>query len=102
MFRLATLCFEQPNLKLFLRGTVLGSLMRYGTAVWLIWIDAYTNIHIFESSPSKNLHGMVVRMFMTHTFPTIPQLLQSQLIYVGLHSVELVEMDFVKQHNIQQ
>ena len=45
---------------------------------------------------------MVVRMFMTHTFPTIPQLLQSQLIYVGLHSVELVEMDFVKQHNIQQ
>lgn len=108
MLQLGEFCFKHPELKLFIGGdhftsfgTVLSSLMRYGTEFRLVWIDAHTDIHSFESSPSKNLHGMVVRMLMTHTFPDIPRLLPSQLIYVGLRSVEHVEMDFVKQNHIR-
>lgn len=108
MLQLATFCFKRPELKLFIGGdhftsfgTVLRSLMRYGNTFRLIWIDAHTDIHSFESSPSKNLHGMVVRMLMTHTFPDIARLLPSQLIYVGLRSVEPAEMEFVKKHRIR-
>ena len=108
MYQLALFCFKRPELKLFIGGdhftsfgTVLSSLMRYGTEFRLVWIDAHTDIHSFESSPSKNLHGMVVRMLMTHAFSDIPRLLPQQLIYVGLRSVESAEMEFVKQHRIR-
>jgi len=108
MLHLGKFCFKHPEFKLFIGGdhftsfgTVLSSLMRYGNEFRLVWIDAHTDIHSFESSPSKNLHGMVVRMLMTHTFPGIPQLLPSQLFYVGLRSVEPAEMDFVKQNRIR-
>ena len=108
MLQLGEFCFKHPELKLFIGGdhftsfgTVLSSLMRYGNEFRLVWIDAHTDIHSFESSPSKNLHGMVVRMLMTHTFPNIPRLLPQQLFYVGLRSVEHAEMEFVKQHRIR-
>jgi arginase len=108
MLELALYCFKRPEFKLFIGGdhftsfgTVLSSLMRYGNEFRLVWIDAHTDIHSFESSHTKNLHGMVVRMLMTHTFPDIPRLLPSQLIYVGLRSVDPAEMEFVKQHHIR-
>ena len=108
MLQLGEFCFKHPEFKLFIGGdhftsfgTVLHSLMRYGNEFRLVWIDAHTDIHSFESSHTKNLHGMVVRMLMTHTFSDIPQLLPEQLFYVGLRSVERAEMDFVKQHHIR-
>lgn len=108
MLQLGKFCFKRPEFKLFIGGdhftsfgTVLNSLMRYGNEFRLVWIDAHTDIHSFESSHTKNLHGMVVRMLMTHTFPDIPRLLPEQLIYAGLRSVEHAEMDFVKQNHIR-
>lgn len=108
MLQLGEFCFKHPEFKLFIGGdhftsfgTVLSSLMQYGNEFRLVWIDAHTDIHSFESSHTKNLHGMVVRMLMTHTFPDIPRLLPQQLFYVGLRSVEHAEMEFVKQHHIR-
>jgi arginase len=108
MLQLGEFCFKHPEFKLFIGGdhftsfgTVLSSLMQYGNEFRLVWIDAHTDIHSFESSHTKNLHGMVVRMLMTHTFADIPRLLPDQLFYVGLRSVERAEMDFVKQHHIR-
>jgi arginase len=81
-------------------STVLSSLMRYGNDFKLVWIDAHADIHSFDSSPSWNLHGMVVRLLMTHSVPDVPRLLPSQICYIGLRSVEQAEWDFIHENNI--
>jgi len=65
-------------------STILGSLIRYGNDFRLVWIDAHADIHSLDTSPSWNMHGMVVRLLMTHTIPNIKRLLPYQLFYVGL------------------
>ncbi len=82
-------------------GTVLSSLRKYGNNFKLIWIDAHTDIHSFESSPSLNLHGMVVRMLMEHAYADIPRLKPEQLMYIGIRSSEPAEMDFVQKNRIE-
>ena len=67
----------------------------------LIWIDAHTDIHSFETSPSKNMHGMVVRFLMTHDYPDIPRLHPNQLLYIGIRSVEKEELEFIYRNRIQ-
>jgi len=82
-------------------GTVLSSLRKYGNNFKLIWIDAHTDIHSFESSPSLNLHGMVVRMLMEHQYAGIPQLKPDQLLFIGTRSSEPAEMEFINRNRIQ-
>jgi arginase len=82
-------------------GTVMSSLRKYGNNFKLVWIDAHTDIHSFESSPSWNLHGMVVRMLMEHQYHGIPQLMPEQIIFIGTRSSEKPELDFIRQNNIQ-
>ena len=82
-------------------GTILGSLIKYGNDFKLLWIDAHTDIHSFETSPSKNLHGMVVNFLLNHTYKDIPRLQASQILYIGIRSVEKEEFDFINKWNIQ-
>jgi arginase len=82
-------------------GTVLASLRRFKNEFRLIWIDAHTDIHGFETSPSWNLHGMVVRLLMTHSYEDIPRLKPEQILYVGSRSVEKEEMDFIQKNQIE-
>ena len=82
-------------------GTVMSSLREYGNNFKLVWIDAHTDIHSFESSPSWNLHGMVVRMLMEHQYEGIPQLMPKQIIFIGTRSSEKPELDFIRQNKIQ-
>ena len=81
-------------------ATVLSSLRRFGSNLRLIWIDAHTDIHSFDSSPSWNLHGMVVRMLMEHNVPGIPKLKPEQLLYVGIRSYEAEEIRFIQDNQI--
>lgn len=82
-------------------GTVLSSLKKYGSQLRLVWMDAHTDIHTEESSPSKNMHGMVVRFLMTHKFKGIPQLHPEQILYIGTRSTEPEEDEFIKMHKIK-
>lgn len=82
-------------------GTVLASLKLYGKNLRLVWIDAHTDIHSFETSPSKNMHGMVVRFLMTHDYPDIPRLHPNQLLYIGIRSVEKEEFEFIHRNHIK-
>jgi arginase len=82
-------------------GTVMSSLRKYGNNFKLVWIDAHTDIHSFETSPSWNLHGMVVRMLMEHQYLGIPQLMPEQIIFIGTRSSEKPELDFIRQNKIQ-
>lgn len=81
-------------------GTILGSLLKYGNDFKLLWIDAHTDIHSFETSPSKNLHGMVVNFLLNHNYKDIPRLNSSQILYVGIRSVEEEEYNFINKWNI--
>jgi len=81
-------------------GTILGSLLKYGNDFKLLWIDAHTDIHSFETSPSKNLHGMVVNFLINHNYKDIPRLNPNQILYIGIRSVETEEYEFINKWNI--
>jgi arginase len=81
-------------------ATILASLRKYGNNFKLIWLDAHTDIHSFDTSVSWNLHGMVVRLLMTHTIKNIPQLQSDQILYIGLRSIDDDEIKFIQSHNI--
>jgi len=81
-------------------ATVLSSLKRFGNNFRLIWIDAHTDIHSFNSSPSWNMHGMVLRMLLEHNVPRIPQLKPNQILYLGIRSYERQEMDYIIDNKI--
>jgi arginase len=81
-------------------GTILGSLIKFGNNFKLLWIDAHTDIHSFETSPSKNLHGMVVNFLLNHNYENIPRLKPNQILYIGIRSVEKEEYNFINQWNI--
>ena len=81
-------------------ATILASLRKYGNKFKLIWLDAHTDIHSFDTSVSWNLHGMVVRLLMTHTIQNIPQLQSDQILYIGLRSIDDDEIKFIQSHNI--
>lgn len=81
-------------------ATILASLRKYGNNFKLIWLDAHTDIHSFDTSVSWNLHGMVVRLLMTHNLKDIPQLLSDQILYIGLRSIDDEEIRFIQSHNI--
>jgi arginase len=81
-------------------ATILASLRKYGNKFKLIWLDAHTDIHSFDTSVSWNLHGMVVRLLMTHTIKNIPQLQSDQILYIGLRSIDDDEIKFIRSNNI--
>jgi len=82
-------------------GPILASLKKYDNDFRLVWIDAHADIHSFETSPSKNMHGMIVRFLVEHNYPDIPRLKPEQILYIGLRSVEEEEWDFIHKNNIQ-
>ena len=75
-------------------------LLKYGNDFKLLWIDAHTDIHSFETSPSKNLHGMVVNFLLNHNYKDIPRLNANQILYIGIRSVEEEEYNFINKWNI--
>lgn len=81
-------------------ATILSSLRKYGNNFKLIWLDAHTDIHSFDTSISWNLHGMVVRLLMTHNIKDVPQLQSDQILYIGLRSIDDEEIKFIQSHNI--
>jgi arginase len=111
LFKMAEHCIDYSksrDLSIFVGGdhlsayaTVMSSLIKYGNNFKLVWIDAHADIHSFESSPSWNLHGMVVRLLMTHNVTGVPKLLPSQLYYIGLRSVEEAEWSFIHEQDIK-
>ena len=70
----------------------------------IIWIDAHTDINTYESSESKNLHGMPVACLMgLMDSPIINKqynLKPEQITYLGPRSVDEEEMKSIKENNI--
>lgn len=74
----------------------------------VIWIDAHTDINVPETSPSGNIHGMPVAVALGHGAEELtalsngqPDLLSTDLIYIGLRSVDPGERDLIKRLGIK-
>jgi arginase len=80
---------------------------KYKGSLGILWIDAHADIHTPESSPSKNFHGMPIRMLLGEGNENILELLFStlrheQFCYLGLRDVDEAEEKFIETHNIER
>lgn len=85
-------------------STVAGSVDRYGKKLKVLWVDAHTDINTFKSSETKNTHGMPLSSFFGLMKPWIntkARLDPSQLVYVGVRSIDEAEQQFIKALNIK-
>lgn len=90
-------------------STVQPALDMYKDNLLVIWIDAHSDINTFNSSYTKNMHGMPVSCllgYMPHwydkpsTIKNFTKLNKKNLLYVGLRDMDLYEMELIKQKKI--
>lgn len=86
-------------------GTVAGSLDFYKKDLTTIWIDAHADINTYESSNTKNLHGMPLSFLtgMDTSFMNMDgnELSTENLLYYGLRDVDEFEQRMLDKNNIQ-
>mmetsp|Transcript_23400 Transcript_23400/g.61244 ORF Transcript_23400/g.61244 Transcript_23400/m.61244 type:complete len:319 (+) Transcript_23400:172-1128(+) len=86
-------------------GSVSGVLRR-NPDIGVLWVDAHCDINTPASSPSKNIHGMVLsylmKLFPTVTNPPfdwlteIPKLHPAQLAFIGARDIDPAERTMLK------
>jgi arginase len=92
-------------------GTIAGiaaHCKRLNKRLGVIWIDAHTDINVPETSPSGNIHGMPAAVALGMGNPALtgiggyaPKLLPSQLVYIGLRSVDVGERALIHKLKIE-
>lgn len=73
----------------------------------VLWIDAHPDINTYESSESKNVHGMPLSIlsqldkYYSHNFNFIKNpLCLHNLLYVGIRSIDDYEKKIIEKYNI--
>ena len=88
-------------------STIQPMLNYYKNDLLVVWIDAHADINTYNSSLTKNKHGMPLAVLtgkMKHWYNinkkhyTLPY---NNLIYVGLRDLDQYEIDFIKEKNIK-
>lgn len=88
-------------------STVQSQLDKYYDDLLVIWIDAHTDINTFETSISKNYHGMPVSPLlglMNHWWESSihhHKLKPKNLLYIGVRDIDEAEMEFLNKLNIK-
>lgn len=88
-------------------GSVSASLEKYKEDLIVIWIDAHPDINSYESSLSKNLHGMPLYYltnsdsYLNESWLHENQLKYENLFYIGIRDIDAYESHLINQHNIQ-
>ena len=77
----------------------------YQGDICVVYIDAHADINTPESSPSKDFHGMPLRVLLGEGNDRFVKLLFStikpeQVCYVGLRDMDGPESDYVSMHNM--
>lgn len=86
-------------------GSVSASLKEHNDQLKVIWIDAHADINSFESSTTKNMHGMSVN-FLMNIEKNIPRwlkkhkLLPEQLLYIGIRDLDQYEIELINDKKI--
>lgn len=85
--------------------TVQAQVDKYKDDLLVIWIDAHADINTFETSLSKNTHGMPVAPLvglMEHWWGKPENKLKpSSMVYVGIRDLDPAEVNFVNQLEIK-
>lgn len=81
--------------------TVMASHFKYGDNLKVIWIDAHADINTYDTSISKNKHGMPVAPLFGLMKPYFniknhKLLKPSQFVYIGLRNLDEPEKKFIK------
>jgi arginase len=88
-------------------STVMSSLYKYRENLKVIWVDAHADINTFETSFSKNKHGMPLSPTLQLMEPWIKvrenqyYMKPHQLVYIGLRSVDEPEKEIIKNLGIE-
>ena len=86
--------------------TVQSQLNKYNDDLLVIWIDAHADLNTYESSISKNTHGMPVAPLlglMNHWWDATTcqkQLKPENLLYIGIRDLDLPEIETINNLNI--
>lgn len=86
-------------------GTISAMLEKYPD-LFVVWIDAHTDINTSETSLSNNIHGMPVAQLTgletKYKFDWIKEYLSfDNLMYIGVRDIDLAEKEFVKNNSIK-
>ena len=85
-------------------GSVGGALQRPGK-VGVIWVDAHGDFNTPQSSPSGNVHGMVVRSLMGQGAPALTvgdrHLQHDQIVMIGVRDLDIQERVDLRQSGIK-
>lgn len=81
----------------------------YDKDVLIVWIDAHADLNTFETSTSKNTHGMPVAPLlglMPHWYNSKyykfkNKLVPSNLYYFGVRSIDKGEQETIKKYNLK-
>jgi arginase len=88
-------------------STVFASLYKYKEKTKVIWVDAHADINTYNSSTTKNKHGMPLSPCFNLMNPWIrinneqTYLQPSQLVYIGLRSVDEPEKEIIQNMGIK-
>jgi arginase len=86
-------------------GTFAGALAATKGDLGIIYIDAHGDIHTDDTSPSGNIHGMMVAAALGEGHEELVQLFSKKLkpenfIYVGLKDLEQGEIDLIRKKKL--
>ncbi|HTI13950.1 MAG TPA: arginase [Dictyobacter sp.] len=105
--------FEQQEFPLILGGDhslALGSVSGVAKAhpnVGVIWVDAHTDFNIEDTTPSGNIHGMILSALvglggknLTDVCGWSPKIDKNRLVIIGARSIDPGERELLREHNI--
>lgn len=87
--------------------TIQPLLDKYKDDILVIWIDAHADINTYNSSVTKNTHGMPVSclfglMKPWYTLDKQHHILKSEnFVYIGIRDLDPPEIDYIKELNIK-
>lgn len=77
----------------------------YNREVGVVWMDSHADLNTPESSPSKEFHGMPLRLLLGEGDPTLrgelfSTLKPEQVCFVGLRDIDKPESAYIAENNI--
>jgi arginase len=105
--------FEKQEFPLILGGDhsislgSIGGIAHVHKNVGVIWIDAHADFNIEETTPSGNIHGMILAALaglgnerLTHLGGWAPKIDMSRIVIVGARALDINEQALLRTHNI--
>lgn len=88
-------------------GSIPASIDKYKDDLFVIWIDAHADLNSYESSHSKNSHGMPLyylincESYIYGSWLYDNQLNKENLLYIGIRDLDRFEMEYINKNHIK-